>query len=73
MLRLNRWIAAVLAVCLLMNTIPVYAFEETGKTIPIVEPTSEVTEQASPEQSPSEPTAAVTQTEQTSQENQQET
>lgn len=37
MLRLNRWIAATLAACLLMNTIPVYAFEETDESISNVE------------------------------------
>lgn len=44
MLRLNRWIAATLAACLLMNTIPVYAFEETDESISTVETTSEITQ-----------------------------
>ena len=54
MIRLKRWIAATLAACLMMNTIPVYAFEETDESIPTVETTSEVPEVSAVEQSASE-------------------
>ena len=82
MLRLKRWIAAILAVCLLINTIPVYTFAETEEPTSTVEPTSEVTEPSSTEQSASEvgksiseviePASEDPETTQTSQENQQE-
>lgn len=73
MLRLKRWIAATLAACLLINTIPAYAFEETGELTSTEATTLEAIEPSSTEQSESEivePTPEVTQTTQTSQENQ---
>ena len=44
MLRLNRWIAAVLAACIILNTIPVYAFAETEESSSTEEMPSEVPE-----------------------------
>lgn len=54
MLRLKRWIAATLAACLFINTIPVYAFAETDEWTSNMESTSEVIEPSSSEQSASE-------------------
>lgn len=71
MLRLKRWIAAALAASLLINTIPLNAFAETGESASIVESISEVAEPSSTGQSALETAQSTfedTQTMQTSQE-----
>ena len=74
MLRLNRWIAAVLAACLLFNTIPVHAFAETEESSSeetTVETTVETTEETTTETT--EETTEETTTEETTTETTEET